>query len=118
MFGLWCLLTGLSGGVRTLLERSIDLFTKSQVGSFMTPVTFRDIKQFGDDAIWLIAGAYLLFGGRLLINRFCSEVVGRCDRCGYDMSGSKGAAGGCPECGLGIAKGHDVGDTADADDPA
>lgn len=99
MFGLWCLLTGLSGGVRSLLERSIDLFSTSGVGSFMSPLTLRDLKQFGDDAIWLVAGCYLLFGGKWLINRFCSEVVCRCDRCGYDVSDCGSGISRCPECG-------------------
>lgn len=44
----------------------------------------------------LLLGLYLLFKADWLIARFCREVVGRCGRCGYDISGL--TSGECPEC--------------------
>jgi hypothetical protein len=41
-------------------------------------------------------GLYLLFRGDWLVDRFCRETVGRCGRCGYDVTGV--AAVDCPEC--------------------
>jgi hypothetical protein len=49
----------------------------------------------GGPAVLIVVGAYLVFGGRWLIDRFCREVAGRCARCGYDLSGGSAV---CPEC--------------------
>jgi hypothetical protein len=95
--GLWAVVFGAAGLVATLFDRrEIGLFSAS--GSPTRLLTARDARESADELVWLAIGLYLLLGGKLLINRFCAEVVGRCPKCGYDLVGVATGAN-CPECG-------------------
>ncbi len=53
----------------------------------------------GSPAIGLLAGLYLFFGGRWVVNRIVPSNRPYCHECGYDLTGAIADEGECPECG-------------------
>ena len=56
---------------------------------------------FTINTIFYAALLWLLAFGPLAARRFIRHKRGRCIKCGYDLRGTSGGGGGCPECGWG-----------------
>ncbi|HZW09108.1 MAG TPA: hypothetical protein VFF69_04320 [Phycisphaerales bacterium] len=96
--GLWAVVFGAAGLVEAYFGRPSRQGLAFMGAGGPPLMTTSDIRSMADELVWLVAGAYLLFGGKLLINGFCAEVVGRCPKCRYDLAGVASGAK-CPECG-------------------
>lgn len=96
--GLWSVIYGAAGLLEGFFTRPSRAGVIFAGGSPPPILTRRDLVALSDEMVWLLAGLYLLIGGKLLINRFCAEVSGRCPKCRYDLKGIAPGAP-CPECG-------------------
>ena len=56
---------------------------------------------FAINTLFYAAILWLLTFGPFATRRFIRDKRGRCVKCGYDLRGSSGGGGGCPECGWG-----------------
>lgn len=92
-FGLYFVV---DGGV-TLLHQLSSIFYTLASGGRSYPNWFGDtllLTAYG--AGMLIAGCYLFFGGRFILDLAFPRGPNRCHECGYDLSGH--ASQICPEC--------------------
>ncbi len=56
---------------------------------------------FAINTAFYAAILWLLGFGPFAVRRYLRNKQGRCVKCGYDLRGSSGGGGGCPECGWG-----------------
>ncbi len=94
--GVWLGITGLVHFVQGLCY-TLNWYLDS--GNFGTSIKFTSIYLAGG-LLEVIAGLYLFFGGKWIVNRAIPGNRPYCPECGYDLTGNK--SGHCTECGTAI----------------
>ncbi len=92
--GLWLVVQGVAG---TIGHVALMLEFEART-TFRHPFFNFNLKY----VIELIAGLYLFFGGKWILNLVIPSNRPYCPECGYDLS--KASASECPECGTPIEK--------------
>ena len=94
--GVWLGITGLINVVEALCYALIWYLDS---GSFGTSFGFAGTYLAGG-LLEFVAGLYLFFGGKWIVNRAIPGNRPYCPECGYDLTGNK--SGHCTECGTAI----------------
>ena len=115
--GVWLGITGLVHSVEGLCYALIWFLDS---GSFGTSIKSASIYLAGG-LLEFVAGLYLFFGGKWIVNRAIPGNRPYCPECGYDLTGNQ--SGHCTECGTSLpparsrTEHHDQGPTGKPKNP-